>query len=67
MQRFTLAFNYLCGLLGLLYEGRHLSSSVRRKITVNVFYSTFTNVIYFCHVFTFLTFFYFGGTFFHLW
>jgi len=27
-----------------LYEGRHLSLSVRRKITVNAFYSTFTNV-----------------------
>jgi len=25
---------------------------------VNVFYSTFTNVFYFCHVFTFLTFFF---------
>jgi len=33
----SLAFNYLCGLLGLLYEGRHLSLCVRRKITVNVF------------------------------
>jgi len=30
-------------LLGLLYEGSHLSLSVWRKITVNVFYSTFTN------------------------
>ena len=34
-------------LLGLLYEGRHLSLSVRRKITVNVFYSTLTNVFLF--------------------
>jgi len=25
------------------YKGRHLSLSVRQKITVNVFYSTFTN------------------------
>ena len=52
--------------MGLLYEGRHLSLSVRRKITVNVFYSTFTNVFfYFCHVFTFLMFFFIlGGTFF---
>ena len=42
--------------------------SVWRKITVNVFYSTFTNVFFiFCHVFLrFLTFFIFGGTFFHL-
>ena len=58
MQWFTVAFNFLCVLLGLLYEGSHLSLSVRRKITVNVFYSTFTNVFfYFCHVFLrFLTF-----------
>ena len=40
----AVAFNFLCVLLGLLYEGRHLSLSVRRKITVNVFYSTFTDV-----------------------
>ena len=37
MQRFTVAFNFLCVLLSLLYEGRHLSSSARRKITVSVF------------------------------
>ena len=37
--------------MGLLYEARHLSFSVPRKITANVFYSTFTNVFYFCHVF----------------
>jgi len=42
-----LAFNYLCGLLGLLYKGRHLSLSVWRIITVNVFYSTFTNVFFY--------------------
>jgi len=29
------------------YEGRYLSLSVRRKITVNAFYSTFTNVFLF--------------------
>ena len=34
---------------------------------INVFYSTFTNVFYFCRVFTFLTFFYFFITFLHLW
>jgi len=48
-------------LLGLLYEGWHLSLSVRRKITVNVFYSTFTNVFNFCHVFTFVNVFLFWG------
>ena len=40
------SFNYLCGLLRLLYE-----ISVRRKITVNVFYSTFTNVFLFLSLF----------------
>ena len=50
---------------GLLYEGRHLSLSLRRKITANVFYSTFTNgFFYFCHVFTFLTFLFLGERFF---
>ena len=59
MQRFTVAFNFLCVLLGLLYEVRHLSLSIQRKISVNVFYSTFTNVFfYFCHVFTFYGVFY---------
>jgi len=54
-------------LLGLLYEGRHLSLSVWRKITVNVFYSTFTNVFFnFCHVLTFFNVFLIWGTFFHL-
>jgi len=48
-------------LLGLLYEGSHLSLSVRRKITANVFYSTFTNVFYFCHFFTFFNVFDFSG------
>jgi len=38
LQRFSLAFNYVCGFLGILYEGRHLSLSVWRKITVNVFF-----------------------------
>jgi len=68
VQRFTVAFNFLLVLLGLLYEGRHLSLSVRRKITVNVFYSTLTNVfVYFYHVFTFFNVFLFlGERFFHL-
>jgi len=36
--------------------------SVRRKITVNVFYSTFTKVFFIVVTFLrFLTFFYFGG------
>ena len=30
-----------------MYEGRRLSLSVRLKITVNVFYSTFTNVLFY--------------------
>ena len=49
-----------------IYESRHLSLSVRRKITVNVFYSTFTNVFFIFVTFflTFLTFFILGGTFF---
>jgi len=65
VQRFTVAFNFLCVLLGLLYEGRHLSLSVRWKITVNVFYPTFTNVFFiFVTFFTFLTFLIFGRTFF---
>jgi len=61
VQRFTVAFNFLCVLLGILYEGRHLSLSVWRQITVNVFYSTFTDVFfYFCHVLNvFKRFFYF--------
>jgi len=35
---------------------------------INVFYSTFTNVFYFCHVFflLFSTFFIFSGTFFYI-
>ena len=49
-------------MLGLLYEGRHLSLYVWRKITVNVFCSTFTNVFfYFCHVFHVFHVFYFLG------
>jgi len=67
VQRFTVAFNFLCVLLGLLYEGRHLSSSSRRKVSVNVFYSTFTNVFFiFVTYFYVFNVFYFGGTFFHL-
>ena len=38
-------------MLGLLYEGRHLSLSIRRKVTANIFYSTFFIFV------TFLTFF----------
>ena len=57
---------YLCGLLqGLLYEGGHLSLSVWRKITVNVFYSTFTNVfLILSRFYVFNVFFIFGGPFF---
>ena len=41
--------------MGLLYEGRHLSLSVWRKIrpTVNVFYSTFTNFLFLSLVYVF--------------
>jgi len=67
LQRFTVAFNFLCVLLGLLYEGRHLSLSVLRKIPI-IFYSTFTNVVYFCHVFLrFNAFYIFENVFFHPW
>jgi len=46
---------------------RHLSLSVRRKITVNVFYSTLLTFFKFLsRFFTFLTYYIFGGTFFHL-
>jgi len=44
-------------LLNLLYEGRHLSSSVRRKITVNVltfFIQRLQTFFYFVTFFTFL-------------
>ena len=55
-------------LLGLLYEGRHLSLSVRRKITVNLFlFNVYKLFIYFCQGFNVFNFFYFGETFFHLW
>jgi len=57
VQRFTVAFNFLCVLLGLLYEGRHLSLSVRRKITANVFLFN----VYFCHVFMLFNVFLFLG------
>jgi len=51
-------------LLSLLYEGRHLSLSLRRIITVNVFYSTFANVFLFLSRFLmFLTFFILGERF----
>jgi len=49
---------YFCFQLSLWLAG---SLSVRRKIIVDVFYSTFTDVFYFCHVFMFLTFFCFCG------
>jgi len=69
VQRFTVAFNFLCVLPGLLYEGRHLSLSVRRKITVNVssfnVYKRFLKFL--SRFFTFLTFFLFlEERFFHL-
>jgi len=55
-------------LLGLLYEGRHLWLSVRWKITVNVFYSTFTNDFYFVTFFyVFNVFLFWGERIFHLW
>ena len=64
---FTLAFNFLCVLLGLLYEGRHLSLSLRRKITVNIFIQRLqTFFLLLSRFFTLLTFFSLG-TFFHLW
>ena len=53
MQRFTVAFNFLCVLLGLLYEGRHLSLSVRRKIMLTFFIQRLLTFFYFCHVLTF--------------
>jgi len=44
------------------YEDRRLSLSLQRKITVNVFYSTFRNVfLIFVRFLTFLTFCYFFG------
>jgi len=50
------------------YEGRHLSLSLRRKITVDVFYSTFTNVFFifvtFLRFLTFLKIFFGGNVFF---
>jgi len=49
---------YCCFQLSLCLAG-HLTSSVGRKISVDVFYSKFTNFFYFYHVFTHLTFFYF--------
>jgi len=52
---FTVAFKFLCVLLGLLYVARHLSSSVRRKISVNVFViqRLQTNMFLFLSRFTF--------------
>ena len=53
---------YCCVLLALSYDGRHFSLSLRWKITVNVFYSMFTNVFYFCRILLrFKTFFLFLG------
>jgi len=68
-MQFTVAFNFLCVLLGLLYEIIQLSLSVQRKITANVFYSMFTNVfLNFCYVFTFFNVScFFGERFLHLW
>ena len=60
MQRFTVPFNFLCVLLGLLYEGRHLSSSVRLKISVNVFIQRLQTFFVFVTFLRFLTFFLFG-------
>ena len=61
MQRFTVAFNFLCVMLGLLYEGRHLSLSVRRKITLKFFIQRLqTFFLNLCHFLRFLTFFYFS-------
>jgi len=49
-------------LAGPIIRGRHLSLTVWRKITVNVFYSTRTNVFLFLITFLrFLTFFILGG------
>ena len=53
LQRFTVAFNFLCVLLGLLYEDRHLSLSLWRKITVNVIIQRLQTFFYFCHVLRF--------------
>jgi len=57
-------FQLFCVLLILLYQGMHSSLSVRRKITFNVFYSTFTYVFLFLsRFFTFLSFFILGNVF----
>jgi len=58
----------LC-LAGPVYKSKHSSLSIRRKITVTVLYSTFTNVFLFLSRFvTFLTIFcIFGNVFIHLW
>jgi len=58
---------FMCVLLGLLYEGRYLSLSARRKITVNVFlFNVYKRFLFLSRFLRFLTFFYFlgGGTFF---
>ena len=57
-------FQLFCVLLILLYQGKHLSLSVRRKITFNVFYSTFTYVFLFLSRFYVFIVFYFGERFF---
>ena len=64
MQRFTVGFNFPCVLLGLLYDGRHLSLSVRRKITVNVYlFNVYKRFFIFVTFLRFLTLLIFGGTF----
>ena len=59
-------FQLFCVLLGLLYEGRQLCLSVRRKITVNVFlFNVYKRFFYiFVTFLRFLTFFIFGERFF---
>jgi len=48
----------------LLYDGRHLSLSVRRKITVNVYlFNVYKRFFIFVTFLRFLTLFIFGGTF----
>ena len=59
--------SWLGGPVGLLYEGRHLSLSVRRKITVNVFlFNVYKRLLFSSRFLRFLTFFILGERFFHL-
>jgi len=68
VQWFTVAFNFLCVLLGLLYEGGHLSLSVRRQIMLTFFIQRLQTFFYFCHVFyVFNVLLFRGERFFHLW